>query len=93
MSSALKTPAELDQGPSPKTDGIGTIPGHRRTLDKLARFSVITGGLAVIVAIFGILFFILFEVLPLSADPTVTPSTAMPWCAISRLSMLPCSRA
>jgi phosphate transport system permease protein len=59
--------------PSARSSGLRSVrtPRRRLVLDRVARWVVSAGGLAIIVAILGILVFILVEVWPLLARPRV----------------------
>lgn len=64
----------------PRLAGHRETPKRRLLADRLARWVVSAGGLAIIFSILGILVFIVIEVWPLTASPRVSPGrqTALP---------------
>ncbi len=58
---------------------IGTIPTARRIFDRIATSGVTGGGVAIILAIFGILAFLLAEVLPLWSKAEIDVGTRLRW--------------
>lgn len=69
------------------SDGFST-PGGRLLADRLARWVVSAGGLAIIVSILGILVFILAEVWPLTAGAKVGAARQMPLPGTARVGAL-----
>ncbi|HSK78382.1 MAG TPA: ABC transporter permease subunit [Thermoanaerobaculia bacterium] len=65
---------------SPRLAGHRETPRRRLLVDRLARWIVSAGGLAIIFSILGILVFIVIEVWPMTASPRVIPGrqTALP---------------
>src|SRR5512134_3622011 len=83
------TPMEAQAAPN-ATRSTGRTPAETRTstrrlvADRLARFAVTGGGLAIIVSILGILIFILLEVWPLVVGARVTPAAEAAVAGLTR---------
>ena len=58
------------------SSGMGHSITQRQLVDRIARYLVSAGGIAVIVAILAIFFFIFREITPLFSTPTARPAHA-----------------